>query len=139
MGGGMKYTRALWFGPIVAFATCNAQNVMPTAKEGEQIFVENCAACHNYDAGGGELTSRATAPDLTLLAAGNEGVFPRARVLSKIDGYGQQGHASSDVMPEFGAVLAGEQVPVDIDGTLTPTPRNLAALLTFLESIQVDG
>ena len=57
-------------------------------------------------------------------------------MLSKIDGYGR-GSVSADVMPEFGALLEGDLVPVDIDGTLTPTPRNLAGLLFYLESIQV--
>jgi hypothetical protein len=40
-------------------------------------------------------------------------------------------------MPEFGALLEGDTVPVDVgDGVLTPTPRPLAALLAYLESIQ---
>ena len=135
----MTRAQLLGIGAAVLLAGCNAENEMPTAADGEQIFVENCAACHNYDASGGELTSRAVAPDLTQLAAGNGGTFPRARVLSKIDGYGQQGHANPGAMPEFGAILAGEQVPVDIDGTLTPTPRSLGASLAFLESIQTSG
>ncbi|MBO9449343.1 cytochrome c [Tropicibacter sp. R16_0] len=135
----MARSSILTLGTVVLLAGCQAQNAMPTAKEGEQIFVENCAACHNYDAVGGELSSRAIAPDLTQLAADNGGVFPRAKVLSKIDGYGQKGHANPGAMPEFGAILAGEQVPVDIDGTMTPTPRSLAALLAFLESIQSEG
>ena len=41
-------------------------------------------------------------------------------------------------MPEFGADLSGDLVPLDIDGVLTPTPRALAALLAYLESIQAD-
>ncbi len=131
--------RILMGGAAILLAGCQAQTAMPTAKEGEQIFVENCAACHNYDAAGGELTSLAIAPDLTGLSVDNGGSFPRARVLSKIDGYGQKGHSNPGAMPEFGAILAGEQVPVDIDGTLTPTPRSLAALLAFLESIQAES
>jgi hypothetical protein len=43
------------------------------------------------------------------------------------------------MMPEFGALLEGETVPVEVDGTLTPTPRPLAALLAYLESIQING
>ena len=42
-------------------------------------------------------------------------------------------------MPEFGAQMSDDIVPVDIDGVLTPTPRELAALLAYLESIQTGG
>ncbi len=57
-------------------------------------------------------------------------------MLSQIDGYGHGG-VTPEIMPEFGALLEGELVPVDVEGTLTPTPRPLAALLAYLESIQV--
>ncbi|MCA0869364.1 cytochrome c [Seohaeicola saemankumensis] len=113
------------------------QSEMPGPDEGAVLFADNCTACHGYRAEGGELIGGQVAPDLTGIAARNDGVFPRAQVLSQIDGYGK-GKVSSDIMPEFGALLDGELVPVDIDGTLTPTPRPLAALLAYLESIQVD-
>jgi hypothetical protein len=65
-----------------------------------------------------------------------DGTFPRARVLSVIDGYDRTGLPGHD-MPEFGLLLEGDTVPVDVgDGVLTPTPRPLAALLAYLESIQ---
>jgi hypothetical protein len=57
-------------------------------------------------------------------------------VLSVIDGYDRTGLPGKE-MPEFGALLEGDTVPVDVgDGVLTPTPRPLAALLAYLESIQ---
>ena len=117
-----------------ALAAC-ALDTMPEPAEGERIFSENCTACHGYHGEGGELIGGQQAPDLTGLAAANDGVFPRARVLSHIDGYGR-GKVSADVMPEFGGLLEGETVPLDIDGVMTPTPRPLAALLAYLESIQ---
>ena len=40
------------------------------------------------------------------------------------------------VMPNFGEGMALDLVPVDLDGQLTPTPRVLAGLLVYLESIQ---
>jgi mono/diheme cytochrome c family protein len=115
-------------------AAC-ATNEMPAASEGEPLFNNNCAACHGYDATGGELVAGQVAPNLTRISARNDGVFPRARVLSKIDGYGH-GKAPARIMPEFGSLLEGDLVPVEVDGTLTPTPRPLAALLAYLESIQ---
>ena len=95
-----------------------------------------CTACHGYRGEGGVLVGGQSAPDLTRIAARNGGALPRAKVLSQIDGYGR-GKVSAEVMPEFGALLQGELVPVEVDGVLTPTPRPLAALLAYLESIQI--
>lgn len=119
---------------VAALAACTAED-MPGPKEGAAIFAENCTACHGYLGEGGELIGGQNAPDLTRISARNGGTFPRAAVLSQIDGYGH-GKAST-VMPEFGALLEGDLVPVEVEGVMTPTPRPLAALLTYLESIQV--
>lgn len=119
---------------LVGLAGC-IQSEMPGPDEGAVLFADNCTACHGYRGEGGELIGGHQAPDLTAIAVHNDGVFPRAQVLSQIDGYGR-GKVSTDIMPAFGTLLEGELVPVDIDGTLTPTPRPLAALLAYLESIQ---
>ncbi|TDK41036.1 c-type cytochrome [Antarcticimicrobium luteum] len=131
--------RSLIAVPVLAvLAACAAEDEMPGPQEGAMLFAENCTACHDYGGQGGRLAGGRAAPDLTRISARSDGAFPRARVLSQIDGYGH-GKVSAQIMPEFGALLEGELVPVDIDGTLTPTPRPLAALLAYLESIQVDG
>ena len=120
---------------LVVVAAC-VTSEMPTISEGQAIYAENCVACHDYDAQGADaLIGGQPAPDLTRIAARNGGVLPRAEVLSQIDGYHRSAEAVA-VMPEFGALLEGPTVPLDIDGTLTPTPRALAAVLTYLESIQ---
>lgn len=63
-------------------------------------------------------------------------MFSRTRVLSVIDGYDRTGLPGHE-MPEFGLLLQGDTVPVDVgDGVMTPTPRPLAALLFYIESIQ---
>lgn len=123
---------------FIGLITACTMNGMPTASQGEAIFVDYCAACHDYSASGGHLVGGQAAPDLTSLAAQNDGVFPRAYVLSTIDGYDKDG-ASDHIMPEFGGVMGTETVPVDIDGVMTPTPRPLAALLVYLESVQVPA
>ena len=115
-------------------AACTADS-MPEPSEGARLFADNCTACHGYRGEGGELIGGQDAPDLTLIAARNGGAFPRARVLTQIDGYGR-GKVPVEIMPEFGALLKGDLVPVEVDGVLTPTPRPLAALLTYLENIQ---
>lgn len=132
----MRHILVLW-PALVLLAACTEPDEMPSPAEGEMLFVENCAACHDYrGTGTPALIGGQTAPDLTRIATRNGGTLPRAQVLSQIDGYGR-GKVSVTVMPEFGKLLEGELVPVDIDGTLTPTPRPLAALLVYLESIQV--
>ena len=122
---------------IGLFAACSAAE-MPGAPEGAKLFADNCAACHGASATGdgpraNELTKRPA--DLTRISARNGGVFPRAQVLSVIDGYSKGSHPDR-IMPEFGLLLEGDTVPVAVDGVLTPTPRPLAALLAYLEDIQ---
>ena len=119
-----------------AVAACVAQNEMPQPGEGAKLYADNCAACHGFRANEeAVLSGGQVAPNLSQITARNGGSFPRAAVLSQIDGFSRGSHAG-EVMPEFGAELTGPIVPVDIDGTLTPTPRPLAALLAYLEDIQ---
>jgi mono/diheme cytochrome c family protein len=111
---------------------------MPDAPEGARLFADHCAACHGADARGAgpeTLGIGKVPPDLTRISARNGGTFPTARVLSTIDGYAKGSHAGR-VMPEFGAELGGDLVPLEVDGILTPTPRALVALLRYLEDVQ---
>lgn len=116
---------------------------MPEPGEGAALFAENCAMCHGADARGtGELAAEIRKElgrkpaDLTRLSRGNGGTFPRAHVLSYIDGY-TRGRLPEQNMPEFGLLLEGPIVPVDSgDGVMSPAPRPLVALMVYLESIQ---
>lgn len=123
---------------LTGLAAC-AEVSMPEADEGRALFVKNCAQCHGTSARGDGPWANGMDPapsDLTRLST--NGTFPRARVLSVIDGYDRTGLPGQE-MPEFGLLLQGDTVPVDVgDGVMTPTPRPLAALLAYLESIQ-DG
>ncbi len=133
----MHYTVVL-SAAALALVACVAPPSMPEAPEGAVFFAENCAVCHGADAMGGEAGALSrTPPDLTRIAARRGGEFPVAEVLSEIDGYAKGTHPER-IMPEFGASLTGDTVPVDVDGTLTPTPRPLAALLVYLQSVQRD-
>lgn len=113
---------------------------MPEPPEGAVLFSENCAVCHGNTGRGDGPWSAGMKPapsDLTQLEANNSGHFPRVHVLSVIDGYDRTGLPGQD-MPEFGLLLRGNTVPIDVgDGVFTPTPRPLAALLAYLESLQV--
>ncbi|MCZ4353295.1 cytochrome c [Roseovarius aestuarii] len=117
------------------------QAEMPQPNEGRMLYAENCSQCHGAAGQGDGPWAEGMVPaphDLTVLAAGNGGSFPRASVLSTIDGYHRAGQPGQP-MPEFGLLLQGPTVPVDVgDGVMTPTPRPLAALLAYLESIQAS-
>lgn len=121
---------------LVALAGCTDES-MPEADEGKRLFTENCAQCHGTSGRGNGPWAASFSPaptDLTRLS--QDGTFPRKRVLAMIDGYDREGLPGQQ-MPEFGLLLLGETVPVDVgDGVLTPTPRPLAALLAYLEEIQ---
>ena len=121
----------------LAVAACG-QDRMPDATDGKAFFVDNCVECHGSDArGDGPLAAglAKNPTDLTVLARDNGGVFPAAEALSYI--YGEPGSSHlSRVMPEFGGAMEDDLVPVEIEGILTPTPRELAGLLAYLESIQ---
>ncbi len=110
---------------------------MPEAPEGAQLYTENCSQCHGPSGKGDGPWANDMSPapsDLTQLSV--DGDFPRARVLSIIDGYDRTG-LPGQAMPKFGDLLEGDTIPLDVgDGVLTPTPRPLAALLAYLESIQ---
>ena len=139
-GRATKWATGIGVLAALALSAC-ARQEMPEAPEGAKLFATHCAACHGADARGAgpeTLGLGKVPPDLTQIAVRNGDQFPRARVLSTIDGYRQGSHPGR-VMPEFGAALSGELVPVEIDGTLTPTPRALAALLAYLESLQGTG
>ena len=122
---------------VLAGLVACTETSMPEPSEGARLYMENCAQCHGASGvGDGPWADSFETPPSDLTALTVDGVFPRARVLSVIDGYDRTGLPGKD-MPEFGLLLQGDTVPVDVgDGVLTPTPRPLAALLAYLESIQ---
>lgn len=132
----MIYKVLIPFGFLVGVAACTEVS-MPEPSEGARLYMDNCAQCHGASGtGDGPWASSFDQPPSDLTALNENGEFPRARVLSVIDGYDRTGLPGHE-MPEFGLLLQGDTVPVDVgDGVMTPTPRPLAALLTYLESIQ---
>lgn len=110
---------------------------MPDQAEGRTLFLDYCAQCHGQNAMGGEAWEGYDGPlpaNLTTLYSRG---LDRAKMLSTIDGYTRAPFESHE-MPEFGLLFNDDLVPIEVDGVLTPVPRALAALMVYLESIQVD-
>jgi mono/diheme cytochrome c family protein len=133
----MRIVLVLTAGVLAACAHTVVTRDMPHPREGAALYAENCVQCHGASGkGDGPWARVMTPPPADLTRLDTEDGFPRGHVLSVIDGYDRSDLAGKE-MPEFGALLDGDTVPVDVgDGVLTPTPRPLAALLAYLESIQ---
>ncbi|WP_050527195.1 c-type cytochrome [Pseudorhodobacter aquimaris] len=111
---------------------------MPNRTDGRAFFADNCTSCHGSSGqGDGVMSEGLSVPptDLTTLSRANGGTFPATRALAYIWGDPKQSHLAR-VMPQFAGAMADDLVPVKLDGVYTPTPRALAGLLTYLESIQ---
>ena len=122
---------------LAALVACSGPS-MPDSSDGRAFFSDNCTSCHGQGGvGDGDMAKGlAVAPtDLTTLSRANGGTFPATRALAYIWGDPKQSHLAR-VMPQFGGAMADDLVPVKLDGVYTPTPRALAGLLAYLESIQ---
>ena len=122
----------------MVLVACTEEVSMPDRTDGAAFFADNCVSCHGKQGyGDGPLAAGlpATPTNLTTLSSRNGGTFPDARALGYIYGDPMQGHLAR-VMPQFGGAMAEDLVPVEFDGIMTPTPRVLAGLLEYLESIQ---
>ena len=128
--------RVLVLGTVCVLAACAEHSDDP----GREIYLSYCSICHGVDArGSGRLASELPVPpaDLTQLSAENDGIFPSARVMEKI--YGYPGRYQSDVMPEFGSVLEGQEALwTDENGTEIATPQALLDLRDYLASLQIQ-
>lgn len=111
------------------------------AATGQYDFAALCVDCHGAQGNGDGPLAAGLTPrpvDVTVIATQNGGVFPKARVMSHIDGF-TMGRGETP-MPSFGDLLDGETVLYDSgDGIPTPTPRRLVALMEYVEELQVPA
>ena len=105
---------------------------------GKSAFMQYCSTCHGADAQGqGDLTQIMTVkvPDLTQLAAMNDGKFPMLEVIHVIDGRtGLRGHGGP--MPTYGALFdeeAGNEGPL---GSILYTRGKILSIAYYLEGLQ---
>lgn len=111
----------------------------PDPVAGEDVFQSLCASCHGTDAkGGGPLTKLMTIepPDLTLLAASNDGVFPMFRVVRQIDGRDPMLAHGGD-MPLFGQLFEFPDGAISsASGQPIITAQPIADVAAWLATIQ---
>ena len=124
---------------LAAFTLSIATWVGATDLTGETEYAINCASCHGADGkGAGEMAKylNVAPPDLTTLAADNEGVFPFLKVMHVVDGRtGVRGHGDS--MPVWGNAFMSQSDPMPGDfGGLLEVRGRILSLVYFLESIQ---
>lgn len=106
---------------------------------GEQLFMNNCIACHGVTGHGDgpQATHLKTRPaDLTQIAARRDGVWPMLEVMSILDGYMKVTNPRED-MPVFEDFLDNDMVEFDTgNGLTTMVPAKLIEVATYLETIQ---
>ncbi|HEV8034143.1 cytochrome c [Yoonia sp.] len=111
------------------------------AMQGEALFGFYCATCHgNAASGNGPMSpSLVVAPsNLTRLAVENDGVFPTARVIMRIDGRDPLvSHGS--MMPVYGDFFEGTDVATKAEtGQPILTSQPIVDLLAYLQSLQQE-
>jgi mono/diheme cytochrome c family protein len=125
--------RCLILVALIGLTGCVAEDAQDP---GQETYTSYCVSCHGRSAeGDGPLADDLPVPpaDLTMLAAGNNGVFPYSGVMAQIYGYPGQFH----VMPEFGPLLDGPKVMWrDENGAIVETPKALLELAKYLETLQ---
>lgn len=118
-----------------------AQETPPpgNAASGRDLYTRYCATCHGIDArGDGPMASVLILQpaDLTALAAGNDDIFPVARVVMRIDGRDPLvSHGSP--MPLFGEFFEGSSVALRApNGQPVFTSQPVADLVAYIEELQ---
>jgi len=110
------------------------------ADEGARLYQQHCATCHGAEATGDGPMAAALIlqpPDLTALAAGNDGVFPTARVARRIDGRDPLvSHGSP--MPVYGGFFEGDgQASIKAEtGQPIVAAEQVVALTDYLRELQ---
>jgi mono/diheme cytochrome c family protein len=108
---------------------------------GKREFENNCAVCHASDAKGKgpyNYYLKTDAPDLTLLAKRNGGVFPVSRIYEVIEGAGA-GHGTRD-MPVWGQEYKLKAAEYYVDVPYNPeafVSGRILALIEHLNKLQV--
>lgn len=106
---------------------------------GNALFQRHCSACHGAGARGDGPRAPELNPqprDLTVLKAGNDGVFPLLAVVKRIDGRDKL-VAHGSPMPVFGPFFEGNPALLATEtGQPILTTEPVADLVRWLETVQ---
>ena len=132
----MRHLTGLFTLALAAATPAAAQD----AVAGGVIYQRYCAACHGLEAtGAGPMAPVLLVQpvDLTTLSERNEGVFPLARVIMRIDGREPLVSHGSD-MPVFGDFFQGVQDVAlkTAAGQPVLVSQPIADLVAYLETLQ---
>ena len=123
----------------VALTFTATSGIAADVDRGKTLFLDHCATCHGTEAiGDGPLSQVLTIPpaDLTGIAARNDGTFPVARIVRRIDGTSEV-LAHGGPMPVFGLLLDGPSAAIaDSDGIDVVAPETIVDIAAWLKSIQ---
>ena len=124
-------------GALVGCSTGTTFTAQPEpAREGRQTYARACASCHG-PAGRGDGPVAGTlavpVPDLTLLAAGHGGTFPRDFVIGVITGEQKIGAHGTREMPVWGQRFDAEPGAAV---AVVYTRQRVEMLASYLESLQ---
>jgi mono/diheme cytochrome c family protein len=126
-------------GFLLAAALLGLPAAAQDAEFGGLLFESFCSSCHGEDGKGqGQLAAFLAIhpPDLTQLAAGNDGVFPVSRVVRQIDGRDPE-LAHGGVMPLFGEYFDLSDTAVASEtGQPILTAGPIADMVVWLQSVQ---
>ena len=113
--------------------------LVPESLIGSVSFDLYCASCHGRSGRGDGPTAAAlkTKPaDLTALARGNRGAFPRERVLAFIEGSERAASHGSPEMPVWGPTLRALDAS---DARVTVRLQNLVAFVESIQQVPVEA
>ena len=120
---------------LLATSAAQAQDI----RAGRQVYDRYCAACHGPDGTGSGPMQRVlgvSPRDLTRLQRSNDGRFPLARVVRRIDGRDAL-NAHGSEMPVYGEIFAGRSVTLGTDqGETVQGSALMADLVAYLRSLQ---
>lgn len=107
------------------------------AKEGAALYERHCATCHGLDATGhGPMAGILVIKPADLTALSQEGEFPLARVVKRIDGRDPL-VAHGSPMPVYGGFFEGRDVALKTaSGQPIFTSEGVADLVAYIETLQ---
>lgn len=109
--------------------------------DGEELYVELCAVCHGTDGKGKGPAAPALSmplPDLTMLAAHNDGVFPADRVEKSITGRAKVVAHGTSEMPIWGTAFRDARPDHKMARRNSLAILRIHSLTTYVETLQAE-